>query len=141
MAQGLKKAVLEKLAQTKADDAILLFQHERYSNAFYLGGYAIEFALKACIAGRIEENTIPDKKFISSIFVHDLGTLMGVAGLQSELKEQENRNDIFHANWGIVSKWSEQRRYDVADRSTTQFFLEAIINPNHGVLPWIKRYW
>ncbi|WP_165933591.1 hypothetical protein [Aquabacter spiritensis] len=141
MAQGLKKSDLEKLAQSKADDAQLLFLNGRYSNAYYLGGYAAEFGIKACIASRIEANTIPDKKFIDKIFVHDLGVLIGVAGLQSELKGQENADQFFHANWGIVSKWSEQRRYDVVDRSTTQFFLEALINPDHGVLPWIKRYW
>lgn len=141
MAQGLTKIDLQKLADAKAEDAILLFRNERYSNAFYLGGYAVEFALKACIAGRIEANTIPDKKFITSIFVHDLPNLMGVAGLNGDLKGKEDNDPIFHANWGIVSKWSEHRRYDVADRSTTQFFLEAIINPDHGVLPWIKTYW
>lgn len=141
MAQGLKKSVLEALAQNKADDAFFLFENRRYSNAYYLGGYAIEFGIKACIASRIEENTIPDKRFISSIFIHDLASLINIAGLQAELKSKENADAAFHANWGIVSKWSEQRRYDVADRSTTQFFLDAILNRNHGVLPWIKTYW
>jgi hypothetical protein len=141
VAQGLKKADLQTLAQTKAEDSLFLFHHGRFSNAYYLGGYAIEFGIKACIASRIEENTIPDRKFMSSIFTHDLPTLISVAGLQNELKTEENDDPFFHANWGIVSKWSEQCRYDVADRSTTQFFLEAILNPDHGVLPWIKKYW
>lgn len=141
MAQGMKKADLQALAQAKADDALLLFDNARYSNAYYLAGYSIEFGIKACIASRIEANTIPDKKFISSIFIHDLPTLISVSGLQLELKNQENDDPLFHANWGVVSKWSEQRRYDVADRSTTQYFLDAILTPDHGVFPWIKRYW
>jgi len=141
MAQGLRKSVLQTLAQSKADDAVLLFKHGRFSNAYYLGGYAVEFGIKACIAGRIEANTIPDKKFVTSIFTHELATLIGLAGLQGELKDRENADPVFHTNWGIVSKWSEQRRYDVADRSTSHFFLEAILNPDHGVLPWIKTFW
>lgn len=141
MTQGLKKTDMKVLAQAKADDALLLFENGRYSNAYYLGGYAVEFAIKACIASRIEADTIPDKKFISSIFIHDLQTLIGVAGLQGELKAKENDDPDFHANWGIVSKWSEQRRYDVSDRSSTQYFLDALLAPDHGVFQWIKTYW
>ncbi|WP_155992217.1 HEPN domain-containing protein [Fodinicurvata fenggangensis] len=141
MAHGLKKADLQTLAQTKVDDALLLFDRGRFSNAYYLGGYAVEFALKACIAARIETDTIPDKKFVTSIFTHDLVTLINVSGLSNELKKQENSDDEFHANWGIVSKWSEQKRYEVSDRSTTHYFLHAIIDQYHGVLPWIKNFW
>ena len=141
MAQGLSKNDLQKLAQAKADDALLLFHHGRFSNAYYLGGYSVEFALKACIAARMQEHTIPDKNFISEVFVHNLVRLVNLAGLTRELKEQEDLRPIFHANWGIVTKWNERKRYDVTDRSTTQFFLEAIGNPDDGVLPWIQRYW
>ncbi|MDO9249509.1 MAG: hypothetical protein Q7U11_23860, partial [Phenylobacterium sp.] len=69
------------MAQTKLDDALLLLAHKRYSNAYYLAGYAIEIALKACISRQITADVIPDKAFINAIHTHQLKDLVGVAGL------------------------------------------------------------
>ena len=48
---SINKTELIKLAEAKARDAHLLLQNERYSNAYYLVGYAVEIGLKAIIAG------------------------------------------------------------------------------------------
>ena len=50
MANGYKRVDLQALAQAKLDDAKLLFDNGRFSNAYYLAGYAVELGLKACIA-------------------------------------------------------------------------------------------
>jgi len=50
---AISRDQLRLLAQEKIDDANLLFDHGRFSNAYYLYGYAVEFALKARIAKRI----------------------------------------------------------------------------------------
>jgi hypothetical protein len=71
MALGLKGTNLKALAQAKLDDAILLFDNKRYSNAYYLAGYAIELALKACIAKQFVADTIPDKSGSSGNRVGD----------------------------------------------------------------------
>jgi HEPN domain-containing protein len=63
MGSGQKRSELQTRAQAKLDDAILLLQHGRYTNAYYIAGYAVELGLKACIAAQIDAETIPDKAF------------------------------------------------------------------------------
>jgi hypothetical protein len=64
MPYGLKRTDLQALARAKFNDAELLFQHGRFSNAYYLAGYTIEIGLKACIAAQVSAETIPDKAFL-----------------------------------------------------------------------------
>lgn len=45
----LAKNDLEKLAQIRLEDSLFLLQAGRASSAYYLAGYAVELALKACI--------------------------------------------------------------------------------------------
>ncbi|MBI0577948.1 HEPN domain-containing protein [Neobacillus cucumis] len=45
-------------------DAKVLLDHECYDGAYYLSGYVIECALKACIAKYTKEFDFPDKKLI-----------------------------------------------------------------------------
>jgi HEPN domain-containing protein len=140
MAFGMKKADLQAISQTKIDDAVLLFENGRYSNAYYLSGYAIEIALKCRIAGQIVSETIPEKNFINRVYTHSIVELVNLAGLGTELKERQ-KDSFFHTNWGIISTWSPEVRYDVVDKSTAQFFLNAVANKEHGVFEWIKTFW
>ncbi len=48
------------LAAAKCEDATLLLAHARFSSAYYLAGYALELALKACIAKQFAAEVIPD---------------------------------------------------------------------------------
>ena len=59
MAEGTRQSDFKILAQVKIDDAQHLYSTGRFSNAYYLAGYAVEFAIKAYIAGRFVANTIP----------------------------------------------------------------------------------
>ena len=60
----LPKHDLEQLAEMRLDDAVLLFESGRASSAYYLAGYAVELALKACISKQMQFGVIPDKVFI-----------------------------------------------------------------------------
>lgn len=82
MSLGLTRADLQANAQAKLDDAILLLKQGRYSNAYYLAGYAVEIGLKACIAAQITAETIPAKEFIKGILNHEFTGLVGLAGLK-----------------------------------------------------------
>lgn len=64
----LTKGDLEKLAQVRLDDALLLAHAGRSSSAYYLAGYAVELALKACISKLFQPNVIPDKGLIDAIY-------------------------------------------------------------------------
>ena len=72
-------------------------------NISYLAGYAVEIGLKACIAAQISAETIPDKALIEKVFKHKFPTLVGLAGLGTRLKERQDADPEFAANWALVS--------------------------------------
>ena len=137
----MKKSELEALAQAKIDDAVLLLQSGRPSNAYYLAGYSIEFAIKACIASQFRAEDIPDVKLVRDVYTHNLVTLIGLAGLKQLLERQIAANTGFAANWGIVKDWAEGSRYESWTIGDAQYLISAIIHPTDGVLPWIKNHW
>lgn len=140
MGFGLKRRDLQAIAQVKLDDAKLLFKAGRYSNAYYLAGYAVEIALKACIARQVMPETIPDKYFLNKILTHDFHTLVGLAGLQAEIKAQ--KVDVnFSANWALVNEWNPDSRYETHDKTKAQFMIQAVDNSTSGVFQWIKAHW
>lgn len=141
MPLGMKRTVLQAIAQAKLDDAMLLLENGRFSNAYYLAGYAIEIGLKACIAKQISADTIPDKTFVNDIFKHGLKGLVGVAGLSAELKEREASDLTFATNWALVGGWSPEVRYDIVDKYTAQIMIQAVADNKSGVFEWIKARW
>jgi hypothetical protein len=141
MGTGHKRVELQSNAQAKLDDATLLHSGGRHSNAYYLAGYAVEIALKACIAAQFTADTIPDKAFVNAIYDHNLDRLIKIAGLTSELRRKEDSDSDFAANWALVAQWSESARYESTDAITSQYFLQAISDPTSGVFQWIKTFW
>jgi hypothetical protein len=101
----------------------------------------VEFGLKACIAKQIIAETIPLKRFINDVITHDLEKLIGAAGLKADLKAQQDNDQTFQAYWGLAGDWSPEIRYTTVDQMTAQLFLQAVGDPEHGILPWIKTVW
>ena len=141
MGLGHNRTDLRANAQAKLDDAIMLVQNQRYSNAYYLAGYAVEIGLKACIAAQVAAETIPDKQFIEKVFRHDFKLLIGLAGLSAQLKEQQDRDPAFASNWAIAAEWTPDARYEAIDPTSAEVLISAIADPGSGVLQWIKIHW
>lgn len=137
----MKRSELQALAQAKLDDAGILLAHKRPSNAYYLGGYAIELALKACIARQITTDTIPDKDFIRNVYSHEFSQLVGLAGLSSELKREIKGDPLFAANWAIAREWLPDARYRSYTIFEAQTLIEAVGHLENGAFQWIKRFW
>lgn len=137
MGFGLKRTTLQGVAQAKFDDAFILMKHHRFSNAYYLAGFAIEIALKACIAKRFEADTIPDKALVADLYIHDLRKLVNVAGLKSDLDTTERADSSFSAHWAIVCEWKPDVRYDSVDAISTQIMMASV----HEVFEWIRARW
>lgn len=137
----MKKSEFQALSQAKIDDAVVLLLNGRPSNAYYLAGYAIEFAIKACISTQFSADDIPDARLVRDVYTHDLVRLIGLAGLKQILEKDIAANSSFAANWGIVKDWSEASRYESFTVGDAQYLISAITNPNDGVLPWIKMHW
>jgi HEPN domain-containing protein len=138
---GYRRDDLQKLAEAKLLDASLLADNERYSNAYYLAGYAVELGLKACIARQFRAETIPDPKLVQRLYTHRLTELIGLAGLTAALNEELAADRIFAANWSTATEWTENSRYEMIDVYSCRLMIEAVQDEKHGVLRWLKQHW
>jgi len=137
----LTKNDLQRLAEMRLEDAILLLRADKSSSAYYLAGYAVELALKACISKLFKNNTVPDKNLVNTIHTHKLETLMSASGLLPELNSDMKADPVFASYWGIVSKWNESARYEFWDSVSATTLIGAIVDQNHGVFQWVKKHW
>ena len=113
----------------------------QYSGAYYLCGYAIECAIKACIAKQTLRYEFPDKKKVNASWVHNLKDLVKVAGLQASLELEIQGDAQFEVNWKTVNDWSELSRYEVHTRLEAEDLYKAVTDGKHGVLKWLRQHW
>lgn len=137
----MNRVDFQKLAKLRVREAKLLLDNKFYEGAFYLAGYAVECALKACIAKqtkRFEFPPIDSKKF----YTHKLGVLVDLAGLQSALEAEMTSVRAFRDNWAVVKDWKEDARYEakISKTQAEDLYVAITADPN-GVLSWLKKYW
>ena len=137
----LGRLELQSVAKAKMADAELLFEHSRYSNAYYLFGYAAEIALKSRIARACSSETIPDKRFVERIYSHDLNALVSLSGLRQRLDERRGASPPFNGFWSTVSDWSPQSRYATVDQFTCIAMRDAMTDTDEGVFKWLESNW
>ena len=137
----LTRTDLQRLAQLRLEDAIFLLQANRSSSAYYLAGYSVELALKACISKLVQPDSIPEKAFINAAYTHKLDSLLSTAGLRPQFDAYIKADPQFAAYWAIVNNWSEDSRYEFWDPISAATLLQAINEPAHGVFQWVKRHW
>lgn len=132
---------LQGLANVRLKEANVLLKGGLFDGAYYLVGYAVECALKACIAKGTQRHEFPDKKKVESSYSHNLLDLIKVAGLKDARVEQARKDPEFEANWGIVQSWSEQSRYRRHSAEAARSLMNAVSDRRHGVIAWIKLHW
>ncbi len=131
---------LKNLALTRLKELEVLLNNRQYSGAYYLSGYVIECALKACIAKQTKKFEFPEKKTVMDSYTHDLEKLVKVAKLDTQLKSLVNDPD-FSLRWSTVKDWSEDSRYQTHNRQEARDIYSAITDPYHGVLQWLQQHW
>lgn len=131
----------QALAQAKLDDANLLLDVGSWGNAYYLAGYAVEFALKSVIARNFRAETLPDKNAVLNAYVHDPEKLVNAAGLAAAFTQARNADQALEINWAVVKDWGEQSRYENATEAKARDLIAAIEDQQHGVLQWIAQHW
>lgn len=141
MSLPLTKAVLEELAELRLAEAEHLFGVGHYSGAYYLGGYAVEMALKACIADTFRPSTIPDRRFVDKIFTHNLTVLIDSAGLKASRNARSEADHVFAQHWEVVRQWSEEARYVIVGAEKASALVGALRDEDHGVFAWICSHW
>lgn len=137
----MNRADLRKVAALRLQEAKALQQAKKYSGAYYLAGYAIECGLKACIAKGFARFEFPDKKKVVESYTHHLATLVKIAGLDPDRGRRSASDTSFLNNWAIVTRWSEESRYRLYGRSESKEIIDAIIEKDHGIMPWIEKNW
>lgn len=138
----MNRGDFQKLAKMKLEDAQAMLEKQRYSGAYYLCGYVIECALKACITKQTREYDFPpDPTAIRQIYVHDLVRLVKAAGLEVTLGRALKKDKRFEVNWGLVKEWNEITRYEEHSETKARSLYDAIVHKKDGVLQWIKQYW
>jgi hypothetical protein len=138
---GYHRLELRDVAEAKIADAILLADNLRFSNAYYLAGYSVEIALKACIARQFKPETLPDRRFVNAVHTHDFDELIRLAGLQDDSRAAFGLDPMLGANWAIVAEWSEATRYDMVTREKCDQMIEAVGGEPSGVLQWLRQHW
>jgi hypothetical protein len=122
-------------------DARALLAARRWSGAYYLTGYAVECALKACIARQTRRHEFPDARKVNQSYTHDLDHLVRVAGMQPALHLEGARDPVFQRYWLLTKDWSEQSRYRQFSESVARELYLAVSDLEHGVLQWVSRFW
>jgi HEPN domain-containing protein len=132
----------QALSRTRIKEAKALLALGYYSGAYYLAGYSVECALKACIAKETARFDFPpDRTRTEEVYRHSAIELLKAAKLGSALDAALDLDPALEKPWKVVSKWSEQDRYRHIDKGEAHDMIEAVANREHGVLPWVKRYW
>jgi len=126
----LNRTDFQRLADLRIGDGEALFSARRYAGAYYIAGYAVESALKACIAKKVRKHDFPDRKTVNDSYQHDLVKLLDVTELKIKLDEKRKSDGTFNANWAVVKDWSSQMRYErKISRKTARDFCPLSLTP------------
>ena len=130
------------MAGVRLREAKVLLDNGMYDGAYYLCGYVIECALKACIARRTKLHDFPPpRRTVERMYTHNLEELLGQAGLRDELVAAMKEDAFLASNWGVVSRWTEESRYARLERAKAEDLYAAVADRRHGVLRWFRRHW
>jgi len=131
-----------KLAVLRAEEAELLLRHGFYVGAYYLVGYVVECALKACVAKQIKQYDFPDRDLVNRSYTHRLQKLLSVSGLKAALERDLVCDPALESNWAVVKDWTEQSRYLTSiAKPRAEDLYEAVMDKTNGVLAWLQRRW
>ena len=136
------KSEFQELAETRIREAKGLLDLGMWEGAYYLAGYAVELALKACIIKRLmATDAFPDKDFSKNCYTHAIEKLVVLAGLDDLRKLALDSDPDLLPNWNLTRDWSEEKRYHRISKIEAEELYSAISDGEHGVLSWIKSQW
>jgi len=138
----MNRSDLQSLSQIRVREARILLDAGSFAGAYYLLGYSVECALKACIAKQVKRFDFPDKRTVNDSHVHNLDQLLGVAGLRDTLRNDSVTNPALGINWSVVKDWSEFSRYTLSvPEQLARDLRSACTSRSNGVLKWLRKSW
>jgi HEPN domain-containing protein len=138
----MNRSDFQTISNRRTLEAKALLNAGQYAGAYYLMGYSIECALKACVAKQIKRYDFPDKGLANNAFTHDLEKLIRLTGLGQKFEKERKANPALESNWAVVKDWSKASRYDLTiTEAQARDLFSACTARRNGVLPWIKKRW
>jgi len=138
----MNRQELQEISRLRKREAATLLKAKRFEGAYYLVGYAVECALKACIAKQTRKHDFPDKAMAQKAHVHNLEELLKLAGLERALEADMKTNRDLELNWAVVKDWKETSRYTITiANSDARDLYAACTARKNGVLSWIRAKW
>jgi hypothetical protein len=138
----VNKSDFEELAELHLQHAKALLDAQLYSGAYYMCGYVVECALKACICKRTDQYAFyPHPKEAQKAWSHKFKDLISLADIGERIEEDRRADDILDIYWKAVEGWSEGSRYEPRGQKVTEDLLAAVSDPAHGVLSCLRRFW
>lgn len=143
----MNRADLHQLSEMRLSDAKqLLASGVNDAGAYYMAGYAVECALKACIAKLQGVHPFPPRlrweELNQKYYTHSVETLLETAGLKPRLQAAIAVNPTLGANWALIATWNEGFRYEPRmSRRQVEDLIAAIEDPQNGVMTWLKSHW
>lgn len=120
----ISRKELRSVARARLRDAQVLLRAKRLDGAFYLGGYAVEVALKARICRTLRWAGFPDAasefQGLQSLKTHDLEILLRLSGLDAKIKAK------YLAEWSAVLNWNPEKRYQPVGKLTAQQAIDMV---------------
>lgn len=136
----LTRRDFQVLADLRAKEAGILVKGRKEQGAYYLGGYAVECALKACIAKKTKRHQFPpDREYVGKVYSHNLTGLLKEAGLEKQLEQDMKNSRKLARNWVVVKGWNESARYLSSGLKGKDLY--TAVTDADGVLLWIKQRW
>lgn len=137
----MNRNAFQQISRIRTREARALLDAGYYPGAYYLIGYAVECALKACVSKQVKRYHFPDKKLANEAFTHDLEKLVRIAGLAPDFERERRTNLDLELNWAVVKDWSESIRYEISISEAQARDLYSACTGRNGILPWIKKRW
>jgi hypothetical protein len=137
----MNRKVFQELTKIRVQEARILLEANQYPGAYYLIGYAVECALKACVSKQVKRYDFPDKQFAKDAYTHVLLKLMGLAGLKLDFEKDRKANTKLEDNWQVVKDWNESYRYDLGITIKQAHDLYSACTGRDGILSWIRKRW
>jgi len=136
----MTRSDFQQLAKLRLREAKLLLAANAPDGAYYLAGYAVECALKACIAKQTQRHDFPEKLRANRSHTHNMKELIGVAGLKDAHGDAVRQYE-FSTRWDVIVQWTEQSRYQSNSVEDAEALIEAIENRRYGILQWLKKHY
>ncbi len=138
----MNRADFQKISEMRIQEAKFLLDNAFFAGSFYLMGYAVECALKACISKQTKEYDFPNLSMVKEVYTHDLVKLLKLSDLKTEFDSTAKEFPALGINWSILKEWSENARYEtIIEEKKARELYEAITETEYGVLIWLKKYW